>query len=100
MGALHANATVFLPSISECQLSQIQTAVNSGVRAVMNLPRRSNISMTTIRGNLGIQSVEDVRDKCLMLAAHKNRELFNSYSQNLQGPTTRAKSQGDIPHPD
>ena len=100
MGALHANAAVFLPSISEGQLTSIQVAMNCGVRSVVNLPRRSHVSMSTIRKNLGIPSVAEIRDKCLMLTAYKHRDKYLDQNDNLQGTTTRAKSRGDILHPD
>ena len=98
MGVLHSNALAFLPALTEGQISALQTDMNAGIRAVLNLPRKSIISMTALRVKHGFLSVTDVRDKCLMLAAQKNREIYMKRTQNLDGPSTRAKSRGDIPH--
>ena len=87
-------------SISEGQITSIQVVMNCGVRSVANLPRRSHVSMSTIRKNLGIPSVAEIRDKCLMLTAYKHRDKYLDQNDNLQGTITRAKSRGDILHPD
>ena len=99
MGVLHSNALAFLPALTEGQISALQTAMNAGIRAVLNLPRKSIISMTTLRVKHGFLSVTDVRDKCLMLAAQKNRDNYMQRTHNMDGPNTRAKSRGEIPHP-
>jgi len=96
MGVLHSNALAFLPALTEGQISALQTDMNAGIRAVLNLPRKSIISMTALRVKHGFLSVTDVRDKCLMLAAQKNREIYMKRTQNLDGPNTRAKSRNTL----
>jgi len=78
MGVLHSNALAFLPSLTEGQISALQTAMNAGIRAVLNLPRKSITSMTALRVKHGFLSVTDVRDKCLMLAAQKTEIIIYS----------------------
>jgi len=99
MGMIHSNALAYLPSLTEGQLDCLQTAVNSGIRAVLDLPRRSSISMTSVREKFGFLSVAEVKEKCLMLAAYKNRANFFECNRNTAGPSTRGKARGDVPHP-
>jgi len=99
MGTLHANALAFLPSLTEENTSSLQTALNSGIRAVLNLPRKSVAPMSRLREKFGFLSVTDVRDKCLMLAAQKNRDKYIRIADSSNGPITRAKAKGDIRHP-
>ena len=97
MGMIHSNALAYLPSLTEGQLDCLQTAVNSGIRAVLDLPRRSSISMTSVREKFGFLSVTEVKDKCLMLAAYKNRANFFACNMNTAGPSTRGKVRGGHP---
>ena len=99
MGALHANALAFLPSLTEENTSSLQTALNSGIRAVLNLPRKSVAPMSHLREKFGFIAVTVVRDKCLMLAAQKNRDKYIRIADSSNGPITRAKAKGDIRHP-
>ena len=101
MSTLHSNAIAYLPSISDHQLIQLQSAMNCGIRAVVGLPRKSSTSITAIREKHGILSVANVRDKCLMLEAYKNRNKFATLNarSRLNGPCTRSQSRGEIPHP-
>ena len=99
MGAIQSNALAFLPSLSEGLLSSLQTAMNAGIRAVLNLPRKSIISMSAQREKHGFQSITDIRDKSLMIAALKKKDHFIHLSNSESRPNTRAKSNGDIPHP-
>ena len=101
MSTLHSNAIAYLPSISDHQLIQLQSAMNCGIRAVVGLPRKSSTSITDIREKHGILSVANVRDKCLMLEAYKNRNKFATLNarSRLNGPCTRSQSRGEIPHP-
>jgi len=99
MGLVHSNALAFLPSLTDGQLSTLQTAMNAGIRAVLNLPRKSIVSMTDLRNKHGFLSITDVRDKCLMLAALGNRDKYHQEITASNRPNTRAKVKGDIPHP-
>jgi len=55
--------------------------------------------MTALRKKHGFPAVEEVRDKCLMIVAIKNRGKYIQQNKSLDGPNTRARSRGDIPHP-
>jgi len=99
LGLIHTNALAFLPTLTEGQLSSLQTAMNAGIRATLNLPRKSVISMTTIREKHGFLSVWDIRDKCIMMAAYRKRDDFFNKSESPNRPNTRAKTNGNIPHP-
>jgi len=99
MGAIQSNALAFLPSLSEGLLSSLQTAMNAGIRAVLNLPHKSLISMSAQREKHGFQSITDIRDKSLMIAALKKKDHFIHLSNSESRPNARAKSNGDIPHP-
>ena len=99
LSRIHNNALAFLPSLGEGQLAAIQTAVNAGIRAVMDLPRRSITSISEIRTKMGIPSVQDIRDQCLLKAAFRNRLKYRELGQSLSGPLTRSRARGEILHP-
>jgi len=99
LSRVHNNALAFLPSLGQGQLAAIQTAVNAGVRAVLDLPRRSNTSISECCKKIGIPSVIDIRDQCLFKAAYRNRQKYRDQSQAREGPLTRSRARGEIPHP-
>ena len=97
-GTLCSNATAYLPVINNQQLESIQTACNAAIRSVARLPRKSaDISITSVRNHLKLMSVEDIAEKQILMYAWKNRNNFQNV--DTLGPTTRARSQGNIPHP-
>jgi len=97
-GTLCSNATAYLPLINNQQLESIQTACNAAIRSVARLPRKSaDISITSVRNHLKLMSVEDIAEKQILMYAWKNRNNFQNV--DTLGPTTRARSQGNIPHP-
>ena len=97
-GTLCSNATAYLPLINNQQLESIQTACNAAIWSVARLPRKSaDISITSVRNHLKLMSVEDIAEKQILMYAWKNRNNFQNV--DTLGPTTRARSQGNIPHP-
>ena len=71
-GRLLSNATAYLPLLSGRQKHEIQTACNSGVRAVAGLPRWGHFPLTETRKLHGIDSVEKT---CQILTLHEGWKL-------------------------
>jgi len=96
---VHCNALAFLPNLTDGQLNDLQTAMNSGIRALYKLPKRDSTSITSIRTQLNILSVRNILEKCLLVGAFKNRNAFLDNENNNDGPLTRARLRGDVLHP-
>ena len=97
-GALCSNGSAYLPLLSQAQASMLQTSCNSAIRSVAKLPRKSyDISITNVRKNLNILSVENIADKLILTHAWKERAKYQQTKPT--GPTTRSRSQGNIPQP-
>ena len=99
LGSLHSNCLVFLPHLNDQHIQDLQCAMNAGVRAVEGIPRRGQAPLSEIRAKLNIPSVKNVRDKVLMFNAWKHSHLIAPAPGSLSGPTTRARSRGNVPQP-
>ena len=89
LGLVYSNALAYLPWINDTQLNTIQTALNSGVRAVFGGPRYGQWNVTEARNNLRIPTVRNIRDELLAYEAWKNRENF--ISEHSHSHHTRSK---------
>ena len=96
LGLVHCNGLVYLPNATAEQLNELQCAMNSGIRAVCNIPKYGIAPLSKIRNTLHLPSIFDIRDKILMIHAWKNRELFKPLTN---GPLTRSKANGNLPQP-
>jgi len=102
-GVLCSNGGAYLPLLNKTQTQDIQLACNQAIRAVVRLPRKSvDVSITEIRNNLNLPSVERIAEqKCLQLAWRARSSLRTLQKQGEQtGPTTRARNKGNLPAPD
>jgi len=96
---IYYNARIVLPSLNKSDLSTLQTACNSGIRAVWGLPKYGYADITNIRAQLKIPSVETIMEQKLLEAAWK---AFSSSTQDKdfhQGPLTRSKKLLQLRHP-
>ena len=99
MGPIHCNALAFLPIINASQRQSLQVALNAGVRAVANIPPYGHANLTNIREKLGIPNINQITEKVILSAAWKQRAHFRQTNSQLEGPSTRARSNGNIPQP-
>jgi len=97
-GCLMSNALAVLPRLNQCEMQKLQTAANSAIRAILGLPRYGHYPISDLRKKLRIPSVIDLRDRLLNIAAWK-KFCSKSDSSSLNGPITRAKSEGKVIHP-
>ena len=99
-GIINSNGGAYLPLLNSSQTLDLQRACNQAIRAVVRMPRKSrDISITEIRSQLNLPSIEQIVErKCLMLA-WRSRSILRSL-QEQTGPTTRARSNGNLPAPD
>ena len=79
------------------QLSEIQCALNSGIRAIFNIPKFGYAPLSELRNKLRLPSIHNIRDKILMMHAWRIRDQF---SIKTEGPTTRSRAKGNLPQPD
>jgi len=96
-GLLSSHSSTTLPCLSDNELHNLQISCNSAIRAVVGLPRYGKTSITSVRKNLCIPSVINLRDRRLYESA------WLLYANNLpvtaSGPLTRAKKNLILPHP-
>ena len=97
-GVLNNNAAAYLPHLNDEQKTKIQRAANSGVQAVVGLPRYGEFPLTKIREDIGVASVEEISNGALMIEAWKRREKLGNQARN--GPVTRGQSSGNVIAPD
>ena len=93
-----SNALAVLPRLNQCEMQKLQTAANSAIRAILGLPRYGHYPISDLRKKLRIPSVIDLRDRLLNIAAWK-KFCSKSDSSSMNGPITRAKSEGKVIHP-
>jgi len=99
IGALQHNALAYLPNLSISNKSSIEVAYNAGIRSVIGLPKYGPAPISKLRKELKLPSVDDVTEKTLLVSAWKC--LRNPQSNSLlEGPTTRGRSQKNLPHPE
>ena len=97
MGFVYSNGLAYLPFITAAQSKELQTAMNSGIRAILSLPRFGLVQISELRRKLKIPSVDEISKFISFKAAWSLRESFNKVV--IGGPRTRSRSQGNIPLP-
>ena len=79
-------------------LNDIQVAMNSGIRAMFNLRRFGNVSISDLKRDLMIPSIVEIKNYVIYKAAWACRDKFLSYESS--GPLTRSRSKLNVPLPD
>ena len=97
-GRVHSNGLAFLPFVTKNELNDIQVAMNSGIRAMFNLRRFGNVSISVLRRDLMIPSIVEIKNYVIYKAAWSCRDKFLSYESS--GPLTRSRSKLNVPLPD
>ena len=97
-GRVHSNGLAFLPFVTKKELNDIQVAMNSGIRAMFNLRRFGNDSISDLRRDLMIPSILEIKNYVIYKAAWACRDKFLSYESS--GPLTRSRSKLNVPLPD
>ena len=99
LGQIYSNGLIFLSSATQSELNSIQTAMNSGVRAIFSLPRYGHVEVSALRSKLLLPSIQTIRSRIMALEAWKR---FSSQvdSQAAIGPITRGRKNKNIPLPD
>ena len=96
-GTLLSNALAFLPRLNDIEISRLQTASNSALRAVLGLPRYGKIDLTHFRKSLKIPSICNLRERLLSEAAWKTFQ--GNIQPNASGPVTRSQANLNLIHP-
>ena len=88
-GAVYCNALPVLPWLSKSQLDDIQSAMNSAVRAVARLPRFGIAPVAEVRRNLEIPTIVDIKNEVLAFEAWKRRDVFfeEAFNTNRRYPS-------------
>ena len=91
-----ANGLAYLPSLTNDQLKDLQTAMNASIRAILQLPKYGHLPMSEYRAMLGLESIETIRDKIVAVEAWKRRQnLVNLLA--TEGRATRSRNKLNIP---
>ena len=99
LGLINSNGLAYLPSATKSELSDLQTAMNAGIRAIIGIPRFGFYNISDIRKKLHLPSVEDLKRRIVSIEAWK-RLAFHNEAHNCTGPTTRARKNLKLPLPD
>ena len=99
LGPLYASAISFLPLLNATQRQKLQVAMNSGIRAVSNIPHYGRHNISALRSKLGIPSIAQITDILVLTAAWNRREHFQTQALNMSGPSTRSREKGNVPQP-
>jgi len=97
-GCLLSNGLAFLPRLNAGDEAKLQVACNSAIRAVLRLPRYGYLPISSFRKQLCIPSIAQLSNKLLLEAAWTKNHLAVT-NRCLSGPTTRARANLDIIHP-
>ena len=98
-GMVMSNGLAYLPCLNSEQLNEIQTAMNSGIRAVLRKPKYGYIPITSFREKLKLETVEAIRDKIVGVEAWKRRNKL--MEQQLDGGmVTRSRKNLKLIAPD
>ena len=85
---------------NKTQLNELQTSYNGGLRALIGVPRKaSNISLSKIRRDLNIYSIEDTIYQQKLMRAWRLRHSYREEVMSYEGPQTRARANGNISLP-
>ena len=77
------------------ELNDIQTAMNSGIRAVFGLRRFGHDGISNLRKSLKIPSIFEISEFVVRKAAWEKRGFF--LKEETAGPVTRSRSKMNIP---
>jgi len=99
LGPLYASALAFLPVMNTAQRQKIQVAMNSGVRAIANIPQYGHHNLSALRKKLGIPSIDQITENLVQMAAWKQRDRFLTQVTNMSGPETRSRALGKVIQP-
>ena len=87
-GLVMCNARVYLPRLTQKNLSNLQTALNAGVRVCSGLPKRGHHSVTEARIKLGLPDIWQLKEEQVLRRAWSNRGEHLRVAE--RGPGTRA----------
>jgi len=87
----------FLPLLNITKRQQIQVAMNSGIRAIANIPHYGQYNLSALCSQLGIPSVDQITEILVQTAAWKQRDHFNMQAMKMSEPSTRSRAQGNVP---
>ena len=93
LGPLYASAISFLPLLNATQRQKLQVAMNSGIRAVSNIPQYGHHNISALRSKLGIPSIAQITDILVLTVAWNRREHFQTQALNMSGPSTKGKGE-------
>ena len=99
-GTVMSNGLAYLPCLNNDQLKEIQTAMNSGIRAILRKPKYGYFPISTFRASLKLETIEAIRDKIMGFEAWKQREKFMKLQSNGGGMETRARKKLNLIAPD
>jgi len=94
-----ANGLAYLPSLTNDQLKNLQTAMNASIRAILQLPKYGHLPISEYRTMLGLEPIEMIRDKIVAFEAWKQRQNLVNL-QATEGRATRSRNLLNIPAPD
>ena len=89
------NAAVYLPEITQKQISAIQIAANHAIRACANVRIKDKVNMNSLRQELRIPSIEVLKKRTVDFQAWKSREKLSKENLALS-KRTRAAIKGYV----
>ena len=95
---LHNNALVFLPFLTKSLTSDLQIAMNAGVRAIFGLCRYGFENIASLRKSVKIPSVIEIKEYVCLKGAWDKRDWFKR--QLPANPRTRSQLKRCIPMAD
>ena len=90
------NALAFLPHLNGSQMQQLNSAYNSGIRAIFKLPKKGYAPISDLCARAKLPTIYQIKDYILHLEAWRRRLSFNT---EFEGPTTRGRANFMVPHP-
>jgi len=99
-GTVMSNGLAYLPCLNKDQLNEIQTAMNSGIRAILQKPKFGHLPISLYREKLRLESIEEIRDKLVAYEAWKRKHHLMEQHQSTTGMETRARRNLKLIAPD
>ena len=75
---------MFLPFLTQSLISDLQIAMNAGVRAIFGLCRYGFENITSLRKSLEIPSVIEIKEYVCLKGAWDRRDWFKNNSQPIR----------------